>query len=133
MSSRWRLNPHLAIAVAICTPAADARAADWGEGVEPLQEPKAAPEPSGFSPFADLSLPAVAWYQRRVAPNSVSRCPFLVSCSSFAIEQVKQHGALGFLYFVDRFFYRENIDVHAHYEWVISKDGRVKLDDALHP
>ncbi len=85
-----------------------------------------------FSPVAlllGLSENLVKIYKRDVSVNSISRCPFEVSCSNFARDAIARHGLIGFLMFIDRYYYRENVDSFYEYPLVDTGDGVLKLDD----
>jgi hypothetical protein len=82
-----------------------------------------------------LERPSVAenlvdFYQNVLQATSVSRCPFHTSCSYYAKEQVEAHGfVVGTLFFIDRYFYRENNGAYSLYPFKKNKDGVYKLDD----
>jgi hypothetical protein len=91
-----------------------------------------APEVSGFDPLGAIGLPAIRAYQRDMRNKSISRCPFRVSCSHYAIQAMEKHGFLvGLAYLLDRFFFRENEEALQHYPSVIMPDGTMKLDDGV--
>jgi hypothetical protein len=70
------------------------------------------------------------FYQNVLSANSISRCPFHTSCSHFAQQQVETRGWLvGSLYFIDRYFFRENRGIHRLYPIVLNKEGEPKLND----
>lgn len=70
-------------------------------------------------------------YQREIGDNTIHRCPFKTSCSSFLEESVTKYGRLkGFALFIDRYFYRENIAIKKQYNSIIS-GNRVLYDDAI--
>lgn len=104
---------------------------------EPVPEslrarPVTVPEVSGFDPLGDLALSAIHFYQRDMRDKSISRCPYRVSCSRFAVREIQRHGfIIGLAYFLDRFFYRENEEAMQHYPTVVMPDGSLKLDDGL--
>jgi hypothetical protein len=102
-----------------------ADAADRGERAHGDTEPP----PSGFAPTATLLLPAIDVYRTSIGPRSVARCPFVVSCSTFAREAIRERGFLGLLSFLDRFFFRESIDAFHRYDWAVAADGSIRLDD----
>ena len=85
------------------------------------------------TPSRGAALALVHWYQRRIAPRSVSRCPFAVSCSSFAARAVREQGALaGMCRFIDRNLYRENPGMTRYYDWIELPDGSLRLDDTFY-
>ncbi len=89
--------------------------------VEPLRE-------TGM--FADIGLAAIGYYQRRISPSSVSRCPFAISCSHFAAIAIRDKGFLpGVCCFIDRNLYREHAAIYRYYPLVVMPDGALKLDD----
>jgi putative component of membrane protein insertase Oxa1/YidC/SpoIIIJ protein YidD len=125
------------IAIATAMSLAFARAAT-AQARDPAFEPIAkhaalpagdATEPSGFSPAADLFLPLIHLYQGRIGPNSIHRCPFVVSCSNFAKIGIERYGIFGLFLFLDRYLYRENPEMREHYPTVRADDGRLLLDD----
>jgi putative component of membrane protein insertase Oxa1/YidC/SpoIIIJ protein YidD len=79
---------------------------------------------------ANTALRLIRFYQERIAPKSIRRCPFHISCSAFAYTAIKKHGLfLGICYFIDRNLYRENPGITRHYRTIISEEGTYKLDD----
>ncbi len=74
---------------------------------------------------------AIEYYQKKISPRSVSRCPFSVSCSHFASRVIHRHGLYGIALFVDRYFYRENGEAYAHYPLVETSRRTLKLDDSF--
>ncbi len=72
-------------------------------------------------------------YQHKIATQSVSRCPFYISCSNYAFQAIEKHGLIiGVCYFIDRHFYRENISSFYHYSLRETDDGILKLDDSFY-
>jgi len=61
-------------------------------------------------------------YQNHAAPNSISRCPFVISCSHFADRALEKYNLLGIPVFIDRFFYRENNELFGRYPKVLLKN-----------
>ncbi|MEK6606028.1 MAG: membrane protein insertion efficiency factor YidD [Myxococcota bacterium] len=87
-----------------------------------------------FAPFGDLALAAVRLYRARIAPRSIARCPFVVSCSTLALRSVESEGLfLGLLRFIDRFFFRETPAALSLYRSVYLPDGALRLDDGAPP
>jgi hypothetical protein len=85
-----------------------------------------------FSPVSmiiGLADHMIQSYQTDISPNSISRCPFKISCSEFARIAIARHGLLGFFLFIDRYCYRENVDSFSHYPLVDTGEGTLKLDD----
>ena len=74
-------------------------------------------------------LEMINWYQDEVSPNSIQRCIFNISCSNFAEIAISKYGLVGLLFFIDRYFYRENSEAYIHYPRIIKKNGQIKLDD----
>lgn len=69
-------------------------------------------------------------YQKRVAVNSVDRCPFRVSCSNFLVNSINEEGLIkGVALFIDRYFYRENKFMGDKYE--IHINSRLLYDDHI--
>ena len=84
-----------------------------------------------YRPVTDALLAIVELYREEIGPRSIRRCPFVVSCSTLAKEEIDKNGLYGLLVFLDRFFYRENIDAHRHYLSRRSADGALLLDDRM--
>lgn len=74
----------------------------------------------------------ISFYQNSLANNSVSRCPFEISCSRLATLAIKKYGILGYAIFIDRFFYRENLSAYSLYIKKEIKNGIIKLDDKIY-
>lgn len=85
--------------------------------------------PPRYRPVTETLLALVSLYREEIGPRSVSRCPFVVSCSTLAKEELEEKGILGLFVFMDRYFYRENIGARRHYPLRPSNDGRLLLDD----
>jgi Putative membrane protein insertion efficiency factor len=85
-----------------------------------------------LGPINAGALSAIAFYRAEIGPHSVSRCPFVTSCSAFAYDHVQRFGLWGLLPFVDRFFFRENPGLFALYPKTMLPDGRLKYSDDLH-
>jgi hypothetical protein len=84
-----------------------------------------------YSAFTLVSGAVIGFYRSSVSVNSVSRCPFEISCSSFALHAVQRYGAAGIPLVIDRYFYRENVQAFSLYTRSVNPNGLVKLDDAL--
>lgn len=98
---------------------------------EPEEWSAVAPHtPRSFSLLTEVSGLLISFYQTEISPQSISRCPFKISCSSFAKSAIEEYGLFGLAMFIDRYYYRENHEVFAHYRLVVSKQGILKLDDA---
>ena len=78
--------------------------------------------------YSDL----IGLYQSRISAKTIQRCPFYISCSNYTKIAVNEYGSfLGILYFIDRNFYRENIEMNKHYS--LQKKGRfLKYDDSYY-
>lgn len=86
-----------------------------------LSQPVA--EPSVADRLVDL-------YHNVLEYNTIHRCLFHITCSNFAKEQIEKRGwILGTLYFMDRYFYRENLSAFALYPLVPDKEGIYRLND----
>ena len=81
--------------------------------------------------FIDIANDLISFYQKDISTESVSRCPFSISCSVFCRKAINQYGAVGIALFVDRYFYRENFDIYSHYKLLQTHNGILKLDDEL--
>lgn len=82
--------------------------------------------------FLDLADDLITFYQNDISIESISRCPFVISCSSFCKEAINKYGLLGLAMFIDRYFYRENIDAFSHYNLIQTNYGVLKLDDKIY-
>lgn len=89
-----------------------------------LNEPGSNPLVSGMQAFIHL-------YQSKAAPNSISRCPFLISCSHYADDALTKYGLFGVPVFIDRFFYRESSELFELYPKVFV-NGKPKYDDSFY-
>ncbi|GAB4168646.1 MAG: hypothetical protein Kow00108_01840 [Calditrichia bacterium] len=75
----------------------------------------------------------IRFYQRKISVKSVSRCPFHISCSYYALEAIRRKGIiLGIAYFIDRNLYRENPSMIHHYPFIIDRNNLFKLDDSFY-
>ena len=84
-------------------------------------------------PFKYLSRALISWYQKDVGTKSISRCPYVISCSRFAMRAIENHGfLLGISLFIDRNIYRENSHMYENYDLVLGEDGSMKLDDEFY-
>lgn len=102
------------------------------EDIKPIYEFNAEME-FKISPFAILADNLITYYQKKISPNSISRCPFYISCSNFADQAIDKFGLpMGILLFIDRNFYRENIAAFKHYELREDGSGRLRLDDSFY-
>ena len=111
------------------------RALVFSEAVEDSWEPEerrtvASLPLRSFSLLTEVSVLLISFYQTEISPQSISRCPFKISCSTFAKRAIEEYGLFGLAMFIDRYYYRENHEVFAHYRLVVSKEGILKLDDA---
>lgn len=90
-----------------------------------------APTDASTAPFTLIARSALKYYQSSLSVKSVSRCPFEISCSNFALHAVQRYGVAGIPLIIDRYFYRENVEAFSLYKRTVSRNGVVKLDDAL--
>jgi hypothetical protein len=105
-------------------------AAPWE--AEDLRAPAAEEQPSqALGPLSTLVLSGIRFYQLEIGPNSVSRCPYLVSCSSYAKLAIGKYGFFGLPIFFDRFFFRENEDTFAQYPRYMGAGGVLRYDDTI--
>lgn len=75
----------------------------------------------------------IGFYQKKISTQSISRCPFYISCSNYAYLAVRKYGLLpGICFFIDRNFYRENIASFYYYRLRENRNGILKLDDSLY-
>ena len=83
-----------------------------------------------------LARPAIRFYRRRMAVQSIDRCPFHISCSHFAEKAVERFGFVrGVALFVDRHFYREHAGAPRLYPLRETWSGgriKLKLDDSFY-
>jgi len=90
-------------------------------------------EKSKIDSIASLLTPSLAlihFYQKKISVHSISRCPFKTSCSHFAYQAIKTRGfVIGLAFFIDRYFYRENIDAYLKYAFYQTNRGILKLND----
>lgn len=93
------------------------------------QDERPAPE---YRPIGDVFSWLVDYYRAEIGPDSIRRCPFHETCSAFAQRTLREHGALGILWIMDRYFYREHAAAGRYYERVSERSRILKLDDGLH-
>ena len=75
----------------------------------------------------------IGFYQKKISTQSISRCPFYISCSNYAYLAVRKYGLLpGICFFIDRNFYRENIASFYYYQLRENAYGVLKLDDSFY-
>jgi len=85
------------------------------------------------SPFMLVANKLIKLYQKEISPQSISRCPFYISCSNYAYQAINRHGLIvGIAFFIDRNLYRENIESHLHYQLRETQFGVLKLDDSYY-
>ena len=89
-----------------------------------LSEPNSNPLITGMQTFIHL-------YQTQASPNSISRCPFVISCSHYADKALDKYGLFGVPVFIDRFFYRESAELFELYPKVFM-NHRPKYDDSFY-
>jgi len=81
---------------------------------------------------SEIASNLIRFYQAKVNPNSVSRCPFYISCSNFALLAIEKYGFLpGILLFIDRIYYRENPHAAFYYPKRRNYQNYLKLDDSF--
>jgi putative component of membrane protein insertase Oxa1/YidC/SpoIIIJ protein YidD len=69
-------------------------------------------------------------YQSKIGSQTIHRCPFETSCSSFFVAAIEKNGVLkGTALFIDRYFYRENHKIPQNYEAVMRANQVVYRDD----
>jgi putative component of membrane protein insertase Oxa1/YidC/SpoIIIJ protein YidD len=74
----------------------------------------------------------IGFYQKKISTQSISRCPFYISCSNYAYMSIQKYSFLfGICFFIDRYFYRENIACYYYYEFRENEYGILKLDDSF--
>jgi putative component of membrane protein insertase Oxa1/YidC/SpoIIIJ protein YidD len=80
-------------------------------------------------PARMAAMDLIRFYQEEISPRSISRCPFLISCSNFAVLAITDNGLVpGLVMFIDRFCYRENGAAYGLYRLARSGDV-LKIDD----
>lgn len=85
------------------------------------------------SPFILLANKLIEYYQKEVAPESISRCPFYISCSNYAYYAINKYGLyFGLAFFIDRNLYRENSLTYLYYKFRETDSGILKLDDSYY-
>jgi len=89
------------------------------------------PSAPAFSPLRSLELYFIRYYQKKISVNTISRCPFHVSCSNYAYQAIEKYGPyIGICIFIDRTFYRENPGAYFYYPLKENQEGSLKLDDS---
>lgn len=82
-----------------------------------------------------LARPAIHFYRRRIAVQSIDRCPFHISCSNFAERAVERFGLVrGVALFIDRHYFREHSGALHLYPLREARRNdriRLKLDDSF--
>lgn len=124
--------------VSICF-GANAAAQTFSHDVDNAWEPgEGRPSGSAHKSFSTVSVITgfadnlIKVYQTDISRNSISRCPFKISCSNFAREAISRYGLVGFLMFIDRYYYRENMQSFSLYPLVDVGEGTLKLDDSFY-
>jgi len=121
------LNFFIPIFLISCLISQPASAGSWGpESFSPaLQEgqvPRSmttAPGPAEQSPFAKFLVGGVHFFQKFISPVDGDRCTMAPTCSHFALQALKKHGALiGFMMSADRIVheYEEHRFVSARWD-----------------
>jgi putative component of membrane protein insertase Oxa1/YidC/SpoIIIJ protein YidD len=88
------------------------------------------PASSQFSLITHTLIKAINYYQEKISPQSISRCPFEISCSNFAKKAIEKKGVFGLIIFLNRYYFRENAECFSKYKIVQTQEGILKLDDA---
>jgi hypothetical protein len=88
--------------------------------------------PMPQSILVDVSDQLISFYQKDISVGSISRCPFSISCSSYFRKAVEKYGFVGLALFIDRYFYRENVEAFSHYKLIQTRLGIIKLDDEMY-
>jgi putative component of membrane protein insertase Oxa1/YidC/SpoIIIJ protein YidD len=79
---------------------------------------------------ADLAVRLIRFYQTDININSISRCPFAISCSNFAMQAIRKYGfGIGILIFIDRICFRENQAAYLYYPIKRNERNQSRLDD----
>ena len=87
-------------------------------------------EPGGKL-FQEPVVDLIRFYQEKIAPHTIARCPFVISCSNFAARAIEEKGlAFGICIFVDRYYYRENAAAFQLYGLVTTDGAILKIDDS---
>ena len=116
---------------------------EYASEIEVPWEPEDLPvgDPTRFrSPpptlLKSLARPAIQFYRRRIASQSIDRCPFHISCSHFAEKAVERFGFVrGVALFIDRHFFREHAGALKAYplrETWRNNRIKLKLDDSFY-
>ncbi|MBN1410261.1 MAG: membrane protein insertion efficiency factor YidD [Spirochaetales bacterium] len=79
-----------------------------------------------------LAVSFIRFYQENINPNSITRCPFYISCSNFALQAIQKYGFIpGVILFIDRIYYRENSEAFKHYPKKRNDEFYLKLNDSF--
>jgi putative component of membrane protein insertase Oxa1/YidC/SpoIIIJ protein YidD len=85
-----------------------------------------------LNPVDHFFIGLIKYYQSKISTNSISRCPFYLSCSNFTKRAIEKYGfLLGICFFIDRNQYRENAGMYSCYRKVLNKRKNIKLDDSF--
>jgi len=85
------------------------------------------------SPAILFANKLIKLYQQKISPNSISRCPFYISCSNFAYHSIHKYGLVkGICLFIDRHFYREHPYSFYYYGLREIEAGILKIDDSFY-
>lgn len=88
------------------------------------------PQPSS-NPLTLAFNELIKYYQKNVSPNSVQRCQFSLSCSNYAKQAMQKYDFIGFAFFIDRYFFRENESLTMNY-FTVRRNGMRKYDDSFY-
>jgi len=84
-------------------------------------------------PTVLIASKLIHFYQQKIASQSISRCPFYISCSNYTYNSIKKYGLIiGICYFIDRNLYRENSGSYLYYSLRENEAGILKLDDSFY-
>lgn len=85
-----------------------------------------------YSFFNIITKNIIKKYQKKRSKYSLSRCPFFISCSNYAVLVIEKYGFIkGICLFIDRNFYRENQFASFYYPLTELDNGILKLDDSF--
>mgnify|MGYP005874148303 CR=1 FL=1 len=88
-------------------------------------------QPTSLLP--NFLLSSIEVYQTAIATQSISRCPFQVSCSVYATQAIQRYGVvIGLALFIDRNLYRENRGMGRYYSRRVSADLQLHYDDRFY-
>lgn len=131
------MTPRLAatlVALAVSTPIlVEAQTFDdapWEPDLR-ASPPATASDAPDYRPVSGALLAFINLYRSRIGPRSIRRCPYVVSCSTFARAAIERYGLLGLPLALDRYLFRDNLGAFEKYRLVRMPDGSLRLDDTL--